>query len=214
MITKLLLHPPTFKILSDHPWALLDPEAFELTDHLHLVWGTKHTETYFKELDNINGLKNKAHFIAALGFPSLAYKTVLRIFYFILEGRANANDKIAKKAQVNFTEAFLIFQQAERELVNFKFAELPKSPKLSYCITGSLSMLRAELVDYLTKFRWEYVDHMTKAVDFLIIGEKPGNKKRVMAERFGIPILTTTGSSAGTIISFKANLVTISTQRA
>ena len=188
MITELILEPQTFKILVKNPWALLDPDSFKLTKHLYDIWGQKRMENYLKGLAAINGRKNKAHFIAAMGYPGLAYKTTLKIFYFLLEGIVNSN--IPQKAQKTFVEAFIKFQEVEQLIPNFKFADLPKSPKLIYCITGILSTPRVELIDYLTKLRWEWSNQVSKYVDYLIIGSEPGNTKIAKASELGTPTLT------------------------
>jgi len=188
MIAKLILNPACFKILVDHPWALLDPDSFSILDALKEIWGIKRTETYLDELTKIQGRKNTAHFLAAMGYPGLAYKTALKIFYFIKEGIVNAN--IPQKAQTNFVQAYVKFQSVEPLLTNFTFAELPESPKVIYCITGSLATSRVDLVDYLTKFRWEWSNQVSKYVDYLIIGSEPGKTKITKAEQLGTPTLT------------------------
>lgn len=188
MLTKLILDPDTFKILVAHPWALLDPESFNLIEKLNKIWGLKRTANYSQELTAINGRKNIAHFLASMGYPGLAYKTALKIFYFIKEGIVNSN--IPKKAQTAFLEAYIKFQQVEPLLLNFKFADLPESPKVIYCITGSLATPRVELIDYLTKFRWEWSNQVSKYVDFLIIGSDPGKTKITKAEQLGTLTLT------------------------
>jgi DNA ligase (NAD+) len=188
MLTELILEPQTFKILVKNPWALLDPEAFKITNYLYDIWGQKRTENYLIGLAKINGKKNKAHFIAAMGYPGLAYKTTLKLFYFILEGIINSN--IPKKAQKTFVEAFIKLKEVESLLTNFTFAELPKSPKLIYCITGALSTPRVDLIDYLTKYRWEWSNQVSKYVDYLVIGSDPGNTKITKAKELGTPTLT------------------------
>ncbi len=188
MITKLILEPVTFKILVEHPWALLDPESFNILQHLYIIWGAKRTNTYLDELIKIKGRKNKAHFIASMGYPGLAYKTVLKIFYFIQDGIVNSN--IPQKAQTNFVQAFVKFQQIESLLSGFEFAPLPESPQIIYCITGSLATPRVELIDYATKFRWEWSNQVSKFVNFLVIGSDPGKTKITKAEQLGTICLT------------------------
>ena len=188
MIAKLILEPEPFKILVAHPWALLDPESFNILTHLYTIWGTKRTNTYLNELIKIKGKKNKAHFIASMGYPGLAYKTVLKIFYYLQDGTLNSN--IPQKSQTNFVQAFIKFQQVEPLLKGFEFAFLPESPQVIYCITGSLATPRVELIDYVTKFRWEWSNQVSKYVDFLIIGSDPGKTKITKAKQLGTVCLT------------------------
>ena len=188
MIVQLIMDPATFQILVAHPWALLDPDSFDLTRHLYRIWGAKRTLTYHDGLTAINGRKNVAHFLASMGYPGLAYKTVLKIFYFIKEGIVNSN--IPKKAQTTFLEAYIKFQEIEPLLTNFKFAALPESPKVIYCITGTLSTPRVELIDYLTKIRYEWSNQVSRYVDFLVIGSDPGKTKIAKAEQLGTMMLT------------------------
>ncbi len=188
LITQLVLEPVTFKILVKHPWALLDPDSFNLTNYLYDIWGPKRTAIYFENLRKINGKKTAAHFIASLGYPGLAYKTVLKIFYFILDGIVTSN--IPKKSQKNFVDAYIKFQAIEPLLPGFTFAALPKSPKVRYCITGALRIPRVEIIDYLTRLRWEWSRQVSKHVDYLIIGDNPGRVKIATASRLGIPTMT------------------------
>ena len=168
MITQLILEPQTFKILVKNRWALLDPDSFNLTNYLYDIWGTKRTEIYLRQLKKLQGRKNIAHFLTSLGYPGLAYKTVLKIFYYIQENITNTH--IPGKVQQAFVEAYIKFQQVKPLLKNFTFAALPKSPKIRYCITGTLTTSRVEIIDYLTKFRWEWSNQISKHVDYLIIG--------------------------------------------
>ncbi len=188
MIAELILDPATFKILVKHPWALLDPDSFFLIDNLNRIWGLKRTANYLEGLVAINGRKNVAHFIAAMGYPGLAYKTTLKIFYFIFEDIIKSH--IPQKSQKTFVEAFIKFQGIEPLIPNFIFAPLPKYPKIIYCITGTLATPRVELIDYLTKFRWEWSNQVSKYVDYLVIGSDPGRVKITKAEELGTVTLT------------------------
>ena len=188
MIAQLILDPDSFKIIVNQPWALLDPWSFELLPYLYNIWGTKKTDNYLNSLLEINERKNVAHFLSAMGYPGLAYKTALKIFYFIKEGIVNSN--IPKKAQTAFLEAYLKFQTIESLIPNFKFAPLPESPKVTYCITGSLATARVDLIDYLTKFRWEWSNQVSRYVDYLIIGADPGKTKITKANELGTLTLT------------------------
>jgi len=188
MIAKLILDPAVFKIIVNNPWALLDPISFKLTPLILKIWGEARTDTFLENLQKINNRKNAAHFIAALGYPGLAYKTVLKIFYFIQEGIISSF--IPKKAQKSFLDAYIIFERVKPQLPNFIFTSLPKSPKLRYCITGTLATPRVEIIDYLTKLRWEWSGQVSSYVDYLIIGSNPGQIKITMAKEKGIPTLT------------------------
>ncbi|MCP4607702.1 MAG: hypothetical protein GY845_03155 [Planctomycetes bacterium] len=188
MLAKLVLDPITFKIMAKNPWALLDPDSFNLTNYLYDIWKPKRTAIYLDNLAKINGKKNVAHFIAAMGYPGLAYRTVLKIIYFIKEGTVTGS--ITKKAQANFIEAYLEFQRVELLIPGFKFSPIPESPNVIYCITGTLATPRVDLIDYLSTIRWQWSNQVSRYIDYLVIGDDPGKVKITKAIELRTPTLT------------------------
>ena len=183
-IADLLQNETIRQTLIDKPWALLDPIHYNINEEIRKIWGQKHTLNYLTALMKVKGKKNAIHFIAALGFSKLAYKTSLKLFYYIKNGTKVSN--ISKEAQGNFVIAFATFTQAEKEMMNFNFDLVPAEPKITYCITGTLSSSRQDMVKYLEKYGWSFSNQVSKFIDFLIIGDSPGKIKITKARELNI----------------------------
>jgi NAD-dependent DNA ligase len=187
-IESLLNYPTMLKMLRSSPWALLDPRAFALMDILQFVWGQKRFESYLDGLDQIQKTTTVVHFISALGYPSLGYKTALRLLQEMRGYTIKSGVRGSKEGLNSFVLALNDLQRASQELVNFEFQPVPPPPKLIYTITGTLSMPRQELITYLEKFDWQFVPRHSSNIDLLIVGDtnKVTTKLRV-AQEHGTP---------------------------
>lgn len=191
MIEQLLQNVETYQILKHSPWALLDPEAYppRFLETIYSVWGTARTETYLDNLSQLQGAKNPAHFIAALGLPNLAYKSALTCFQAFI-GHATYKHPTTAAVQ-SFVQGVDKFQQAMREIHNFYLAELPTPAVKTYCITGTLSVPRGDMIDYLSQFGWQAMNQVSKNVDYLILGELPKvSTKLQKARSLGVTTIT------------------------
>jgi len=181
MLGDLLEDPLAYHIFNQTPYALLDPEIFDFVPLLKKLWGEKRYLIYRKNLSEVS--KSPIHFISALGYDKLAYKSVLKLWYYVFENQELIG--VSKQAQINFGRAYLVYSKAERELINFSFLPVPSLPKLTYCITGKLSVSRTEMIDYLSNYRWSFSNQVSKHVDILIIGDEPGKTKIRKAQELG-----------------------------
>jgi len=181
MIGDLLEDPLAYHILSQAPYALLEPEVFNFVPLLKKIWREKRYLIYRKNLSGLS--KSPIHFISALGYDKLAYKSVLKLWYYVFEKQELKG--VSKQAQINFGEGYLIYEKAKKELTNFSFLPVPLVPKIMYCITGKLSVSRTEMIDYLSDYKWSFSNQVSKYVDILIIGEEPGKTKTRKALELG-----------------------------
>lgn len=178
MIMELLYDNEFRNFLISKPWALLDPLVYKLKETdtdlipaLRRIWGETKVWNYYDSWKVIDGKKNPAQFIAALGYPGLAYKTALKLCQATM--LSEKPKSISSKAQRNFNHAALRLKEATGEFQNFTLAPLPKPAKITYCITGELSTGRAEMIDYLTTKQWQVSNGVTKSTDVLILGTVP-----------------------------------------
>jgi NAD-dependent DNA ligase len=93
---------------------------------------------------------------------------------------------VAKAAQKKFIDAFIIYEQAKKEMRNFTFLPVPPIPKITYCITGTLSISRTEMISYLEQFKWSFSNQVSRHTDILIVGESPGETKTRKAKELNI----------------------------
>jgi DNA ligase (NAD+) len=187
-IIDLLKNMDLYKLLVKSPWALLDPDTYNITNTIRKILGDPHTDAYLKQLREINNTKNVCHFISALGKPKLGYKTAIKLYY-LWKGVEN-NTNIAKKAVTEFVDSLLLSFKVFDELQNFKFIPVSDKPAFIYCITGKLSCSRNDMVNYLNKYNWLYAKAISAKTAFLIVGEKPGTYKIRMSEERNVKQIT------------------------
>lgn len=173
MLGDLLEDPFGYYHLSKYPYALLDPEQFNLIPTLKGIWGKKKYKIYRENLSTLS--KSPIHFISALGYNGLAYKSVLKMWYYVFENQELKG--VSKQAQRCFAEGYIEYKNAKEKLFNFSFLPVPPIPKITYCITGKLSVSRTEMIEYLSEYRWSFSNQVSKYVDILIVGEEPGKTK-------------------------------------
>lgn len=190
MIEKLLENKKIYKVLSNKPWALLDVASYNIIDEILSIIGNKIFVNIMEQIHYSDKTKTMAHFISGLGLPGLAYKTSLRLCQFIKTGKLNI--PVSYQAKQSFFKAITIFTDAQVELKGFSFAPLPNSAKAIYCITGTLSMSREAMVEYLNDYDYEFSSNVTRETNYLIIGDAPGKLKRKFAEKYKIPQITET----------------------
>jgi DNA ligase (NAD+) len=188
MIIQLFEDSKALEVLNYAPWALLDPLSYDLTRSLIYAWGSKRYENYVQSLQDINGKKNQAQFMAALGYEKLAVKTVVKIFH-ALKGAKNYSH-ISAKALNNFVAALRDCDQAIKTMSNFTLLPIPEPPKVTYCITGELSITRSDIVDYLNQHGWQFTNQVSKFTDYLVVGEtKNETTKMRKAKELKVPII-------------------------
>jgi DNA ligase (NAD+) len=189
MIEQLLQNERCYTILKDAPWALLEPDTYAIYDELVATWGEARTETYLDNLADLSNSKNPAHFIAALGYKNLAYKTALACFQTFLE-YATPSRSIANSVSA-FSLGLRDFRRAMETLKYFQLCDIPRPAEKLYCITGTLSVGRTEMVSYLAGYNWQIMNQVSKNVNLLIVGElnKESTKLR-KAKELGVTIIT------------------------
>ena len=188
MLEQLLQNHATLELLRDKPWALLEPETFGLLSDIYQVWGVATTNIYLTNLEELNGTKDVAHLISALGYHHLGYKTALKCFR-LMQGQ-NVRTRMRKDVAANFTFAFARLRQAQSELRHFQFAPLPSEPDVTYCITGTLSEPRNDMIQYLASYNWQFVNSVTRYTNYLIVGEiNKETAKQQRARELGVSIV-------------------------
>jgi len=86
----------------------------------------------------------------------------------------------------NFVVALSKFYLAEPTFNNFSFIPPPQPPKITYCITGTLSSSRQDMITYLEKYQWSFSNQVSKFTDILLVGENPGRTKTTKANELNI----------------------------
>lgn len=183
MITELLYTDSCYQTLIKKPWALLDPDEYGILGSIHTTWGEAKTNRYLDELDNINNKKNPAHFVASLGYKNLAYKKSLA------QWQQFASTHSITGLMKVFIMAINKWLEATGELNTFKFTTLPTQGK-TYCITGTLSANRNDIIDYLTQYNLTFVNQVSRKISFLLLGDlKNESTKLNKAKELGVPII-------------------------
>lgn len=186
-IEKLLANRKCYEVLLKKPWALLDCLSYEILDEVISILGTTIVSTLLERIKEANKTKNMAHFIAGLGLPSVAYKTALRLCQYLKTGILTVH--VHKKAKKYFPQGVLSFTEASNEMHNFTFAPLPNKAKAIYCITGTLSQSRDEMIAWLTAQGYEFSIGVTRETNYLIIGDSPGRTKIEKANKYNTPMI-------------------------
>lgn len=184
-IEKLLNDEQCYEVLSKKPWALLDPLSYNLSQPIINVLGTTIFANIMEQVNQVNGTKTMAHFVAGLGLQGLAYKSSLRLCQYIKTGKINIH--ITENAKKSFFTAAGIYKQAIDEMKNFYFAPLPSAAKAIYCITGSLSQSREVMIEILNNYDYEFSASVTRETNYLIVGQDPGKIKVDKADKYNIP---------------------------
>ncbi len=174
-------------ILTDYPYALLAPEAYEIGSEILRVWGVKRTNNYLNELTLITGLKNPAHFISGLGYKNLAYKSCYAVAQSML---TDVKEKINQTKMSNFIEGLLIFNRFVK-LAKYKYIPISDKIQTKYCITGELTQHRNDLISYLNKYDWQFVNQVSKNTEYLILGSLSKESTKLhKAKQIGTQIIT------------------------
>ena len=197
-VYELLQNDTIRQVLSKKPWALLDPVNQHLWDLIKLIWGDKRSHNYLNALTKRQNQKNAINFIAALGLPKLAYKTAMKLFYYVTEGKKYPG--IAQISMASFSEAYVTYHKAKNDLPRFKFSPVPPLPDTMYCITGTLSLSRNGMITYLEKYGWQFSNAVSKQVKYLIVGDNPGKTKMQAASEKTPPTTTITEHELTTIL--------------
>jgi len=186
-IEKLLYDPECFDVLSEKPWALLDPVTYNIYHRLAVVLSETARLNILDSVSKTSKQKNAAHFITGLGLEKVGYKTAKNLYNYIKFGKLNS--RISKEAQKNFVKGITILNSMIKEINYFAFADVPKPADITYCITGTLTMSRDDMINLLEKVNWEFNTAVTTTTDFLIVGESPGKVKTTMAKKHNINII-------------------------
>jgi len=174
--------------LSVEPWQLLDPFGYDIISELESIWGKKRLANYLQSLIDIDGKKTIIDFIAALGKPGLARANVKKIFNYIKFNKPIKS--VSQKAINEFIPAYEIASEVEQTLTNFKFKPVDPPPDKTYCITGTLSQPREDMIKYFSSKGYGFLNQVTMTCDYLIIGDNPGRVKQERAMKYNIPIVT------------------------
>ena len=176
-------------ILSDSPWALLDPEAFEISSLLFSVLGAARYQNYLDSLEKVS--INPADFIAALGYPALGSRTSYKLVNSYRK-KSNLPKNISSQAIDSFSHALEDLSRATGEFKSFKFSAMPEESSSSrYCITGELHIPRSEATQLLSSHGYQFSSSVTKNISFLILGHNGiGTSKYQKAEKYNIPIIS------------------------
>jgi len=143
---------------------------------------------YKKALTNTSGKRSLIAFMTGLGYEGLAEKNVINLYHYM---NGSGIKKKVKSGVINsFVKALNEYNTAREMFKTFKFSDPPKAPLKRYCITGTVSLDRADMIEYLEKYQLGFHSNVTKNLDFLIIGDNPGKVKIEVAKRFGVPMIT------------------------
>ena len=175
------------KKLNAEPWILLDPFGYNIVTDMESIWGKKRLANYLQSLVDIDRKKTLIDFIAALGRPGLARANVKKIFNYLKFNQPIKS--VSKKAINEFVSAYKTALKVESDLINFKFANVNPPPKHTYCITGTLSQPREEMIKYFRSKGYGFLNQVTMTCNFLIIGDNPGRVKQERAIKYGVPII-------------------------
>ena len=187
-IERLLHNTKCYNILIESPWALLDSIVYDISSDLLSILGEKIYINLLNQVEQKNKQFTMAHFISGLGLPKISYKTTLRLCQYIKTGKLNM--AVSKEAMNNFLKGTLIFNKAKVEMENFQFAPLPEMAKAIYCITGTLSQSRSDMIEYLSEYGYEFSRNVTQETSYLIVGADPGELKKITAKKNNIPQIT------------------------
>jgi len=187
-ISELLYDEELRVLLSEKPWALLDPEYYVITEKIKKIIGIKLTAQYINSLFDIHEHKSPIHFIAALGLPKLAYRTATKLYNWVKYNKVLKS--VSREAIKSFGLGYSKFLSAEVEMTHFKFASVTPPADITYCITGKLSTTRNEFVNLLAAKGWQFVNQVSKSTNYLIIGDSPGRTKTTAAKQYEIVTLT------------------------
>jgi DNA ligase (NAD+) len=69
-------------------------------------------------------------------------------------------------------------------------AALPEKAKAIYCITGTLSQSREDIIKFFSEYGYEFSNGVTRETNYLIIGATPGKTKIKAATKNNIPQIT------------------------
>jgi NAD-dependent DNA ligase len=152
------------------------------------VLGEKRYKTYTQQRDSLSGKKTPVHFITGLGYKGLAYKTVLALWTYMQTGTLKGSH--APEKLHNFALAMTEYYRAEGSLIRFKLNKQVVAPDVTYCITGTMSSSRQDMINYLSTKNWLFSNQVSKHVDVLIVGDKPGKTKTTKAKELNVPMIT------------------------
>lgn len=188
MIEKLLNNENCYSVLISNPWALLDMYSYNIMPDVIAVLGETLFANIITAVNDINKTKDMSHFIAGLGIQGLAHKSALKLCQYIKTGELTSN--VPAKARASFPMAVQTYTKAADEIKLFQFASIPTPAKAKYCITGSLSMSRDAIVEFLADYSFGFSATVTMDTNYLIVGEDAGKTKINKAIKYDIPQIT------------------------
>jgi len=187
-IEKLLQNQKCYSVLVDKPWALLDMYSYDIIQNVIEVLGGIIFSNLLNEINNASGQRNMSHFIAGLGIPGLAFRSAIKLCQYIKTGELSGN--VPNKAIASFPEAAMIYQKASEEMKVFKFDSIPSPARAKYCITGSLSISRDAMIEFLNDYSFEFSSAVTMDTNYLIVGDDPGKNKINKAIKYNVQQIT------------------------
>lgn len=188
MIERLLNHEKPYHLLKNSPWALLAPERFGLSEVANFVWGEKTYNNYLASIPS-DPLPLDS-FMSGLGYSRLSKKGSLTLLQ-TAAGYSPRKANVSSEARANFIPALQELARAKDELADTHlFAPVPEPASTIFCITGTLSISRSEMINYLSQKGWTFQNSISRNVDYLILGDLPSETRKLKdARRLGTTIL-------------------------
>jgi len=178
-------------VLSRSPWALLDPEHYQLSEIIESIWGPARWMIYLDNLEEISGKKTIINFISALGLKGLAYKTAFKLFSIMVNKESKLLGNISRISIDNYIVALSHWQTLQDEKLSFSWREPNIDKSVQYCITGVLSVDRSDMVNYLQSFGWIELNQVSKHTDYLLLGTLSHESQKLhLARKNNIRIIT------------------------
>lgn len=156
-------------------------------------------------------------FLKALGIPDIGITLAKRLANAIPEGKIEeslTNPKFLQSVRgVSVGIAYRVVNAFDSPVFKDNFHALKGMLTLQYtgtqddcikvCITGNIGPSRGELCNLFAKEGIELSDRLTQDCAFVIVGDRPGKSKLLIATESGIPMLIAKDySSIGSLIQF------------
>jgi len=191
MIERLCEVPAIWEILQAKPHALLFPYTTGLAPLLIAELSPTGFSNYARSLAATAGTKSIADYFSGMGYPGLAYRTVVKLFHELITSVKAKH--ISGKARTSFARAI----EECLPLVDIKpldgehtWAMLPLVAQKTCCITGTLGVGRNEAIALLESQGIQFTSTVTKNTSFLIQGEDAHETSKIRRARsLQVPII-------------------------
>lgn len=189
-IEKLLQHREIYHVLKRHPWALLEPETFEISEYVRSVLSPGIYENLIDSITALDLQLDPAKFIGGLGYKTLGSKRAL-VLLQMMKGYEVQRSKISADSLHYMAFAVADLLKAKSQFKYFSFKPVPAPPKVTYCITGELSVPRQEIIRLLEPLGWQFSNYVGSSLDYMVVGHiEHETYKLTRAKRYGIKQIT------------------------